>query len=93
MKKVSWYDKIKSGANYTDYVKIYVDNVLKQEFKTSAVTCPDDRSVIIIQQENNLHKGFQKVALSFPSTVADGAQRVPLLWFKGPKWLDPLPDE
>ena len=65
MKKVSWYDKIKSGANYTDYVKIYEDNVLKQEFKTSAVTCPDDRSVIIIQQENNLHKGFQKVALSF----------------------------
>ena len=65
MKKGSWYDKIKSGANYTDYVKIYEDNVLKQEFKTSAVTCPDDRSVIIIQQENNLHKGFQKVALSF----------------------------
>ncbi len=65
MKKVSWHDRIESGVNYTDYVKIYEDNVLKQEFKTTAVTCPDDRNVIIIQQENNLHKGYQKVALSF----------------------------
>ena len=52
-------------AKYNEYKKIYKDKVLEQEFETNASTHPDNRSVIVIQQENNIRKGFQTIALSF----------------------------